>query len=126
MSTAFWFMVAVTGTAFFTFITFVIWFDGRRKDREAHYRNEMARQIAEAGDASPILEFVRANERAAAERVQLGLSVAGLITMAVGAALMIFLYALVPAAAVYLVGLFPLFVGIVMLFFAKVMMKPKE
>ena len=98
MSTAFWFMVAVTGTALFTFLTFVVWFDGRRKEREAHYRNEMARQIAEAGNAGPILEFVRANERAAAERVQMWLSVGGLVTIAVGAALMIFLYALVPMA----------------------------
>lgn len=123
MSAAFWFMVAVTSTAFFTFISFVIWFDGRRKEREAHYRDEMARRIAAAEDAGPILEYVRANEKADAEQVRLKVSIAGFITTAVGAALMIFLYKLVPASAVYLIGLFPLFVGMVLLFLSKFMMK---
>ena len=86
----------------------------------------MARQIAEANNAGPILEYVRGNERAAKERVQIWLSVGGLVTMAVGAALMIFLYALVPMVPVYLSGLFPLFVGIALLFFAKFMMNPNE
>ena len=126
MSSAFWFMVAVTSTAFITFMAFAVWFDTRKKEREAHYRNEMARQIAEANNAGPILEYVRGNERAAKERVQIWLSVGGLVTMAVGAALMIFLYALVPMVPVYLSGLFPLFVGIALLFFAKFMMNPNE
>lgn len=124
MSAAFWFMVALTSTAFLTFLSFVIWFDGRQKEREAHYRDEIARKIAEAEDPGPILEYVRANEQADAERVRLKVSVSGLITTAVGAALMIFMYALVPAVPVYLIGLFPLFVGIVLIFYARFMMKP--
>ena len=126
MSAAFWFMIAVTGTAFFTFITFVIWFEGRRKERETHYRDEMARKIADAGDSGPILEFVRANARADANQVRLKARVAGLITFAAGAGLMIFLYQLVPTAAVYLVGLIPLFVGVVLLILSEFMMKPRD
>ena len=126
MSAAFWFMVAVTSTAFITFLSFVIWFDGQRKEREAHYRAEMARKIADADDPGPIMEFVAANERADAEKVRLKVSVAGLITTAVGAALMIFMYKLVPAVPVYLIGLFPLFVGMVLLFLSEFMMEPKK
>ena len=126
MSAAFWFMVAVTSTAFFTFISFIIWFDGRRKEREAHYRDEMARKIANAGDSGPILEFIRANQRADAEQVRLKARVAGLITFAAGVGLMIFLYQLVPTAAVYLVGLIPLFVGVVLLILSEFMMKPRD
>lgn len=125
MSAAFWFMVAVTRTAFLTFLSFVIWFDGRRKEREAHYRDEMARKITEAEDSGPILEYVRANEQADAEQVRFKVSVSGLITTAVGAALMIFMYKLVPAVPVYLIGLFPLFVGMVLIFYSAFMMKPK-
>ncbi len=126
MSAAFWFMVAVTATAFLTFISFIVWFEGRRKEREDHYRNEMARKIADADDSGPILEYVRANERADAEKVRMKASVGGLVTLAVGAALMIFLYMLVPTSAVYLIGLFPLFVGMVLLFMSEFMMKPND
>lgn len=126
MSSAFWFMIAVASTAFFTFISFVIWVEGRRKEREDHYRDEMARKIADAGESGPILEFVRANERADAEKVRMKARVAGLITIAVGAGLMIFLYQLVPTAAAYLVGLIPLFVGVVLLILSEFMMKPND
>ena len=125
MSAAFWFMVAVTSTAFLTFLSFVVWFEGRQKEREAHYRDEMARKIAEAEDSRPILEYVRANEQTDAQRVKLKVSIGGLVTSAVGAALMIFLYMLVPTSAVYLIGLFPLFVGIVLLSYSGFMMKPR-
>lgn len=126
MSSAFWFMVAVTGTAFFTFITFVIWLEGRRKEREAHYRDEMARKVAEAGESSSILDYVRANAQADAEQVRLKARVAGLINLAVGVGLMILLYQLVPSAAVYLVGLIPLFIGVVLLILSEFMMKPTD
>lgn len=126
MSAAFWFMIAVTGTAFITFISFVIWVEARRKEREDHYRDEMARKIAEAGDSGPVLEFVQANARADAEKVRLKARVAGLITIAVGLGLMIFLYKLVPTAAAYVAGVIPLFVGIVLLILSEFMMKPAD
>jgi len=126
MSAAFWFMIAVTSTAFFTFISFIIWFEGRRKEREAHYRDEMARKIADAGESGPILEFVQANARADAMQVRLKARVGGLITFAVGVGLMIFLQQLVPTAAVYLVGLIPVFIGVVLLILSEFMMKPAD
>ena len=57
--------------------------------------------------------------------MKLKVSIGGLVTSAVGAALMIFLYMLVPTSAVYLIGLFPLFVGIVLLSYSGFMMKPR-
>jgi hypothetical protein len=126
MSAAFWFMIAVASTAFFTFISFIIWVDGRQREREAHYRDEMTRKIAEAGDSGPILEYVRANERADAAKVRLKARVSGLITIAVGVGLMIFLHQIAPATAVYLVGLIPLFIGIVLLILSEFMMKPAD
>ncbi len=125
MSAAFWFMVAVTGTALFTFLSVIMWLDVRQTEREAHYRDEMARKIADADDPAPILEYVRAKEQSDAEQAQLKVSLGGLITTAVGAALMIFLYVLAPGSAAYLVGLFPLFIGMVLIFYSGFMMKPK-
>lgn len=126
MSSAFWFMVAVTGTALFTFISFIVWVESRRKEREQHYRDEMARKLAEAGNSGPVLDYVNANARADAAQVRLKARVAGLVTVAVGVGLMIFLHQLVPGTAVYLVGLIPLLVGVVLLILSELMMKPKE
>jgi hypothetical protein len=126
MSSAFWFMVAVSGAVFFSFLSFIIWVEGRRKEREAHYRDEMTRKIAEAGDSGPILEYVKTNARTDAAQVRLKARVAGLVNIAVGAGLMIFLHELVPASAVYLVGLIPLFIGVVLLIFTELMMKPAD
>ncbi len=126
MSTAFWLMIAVTSTAFFTFLIFIVWLDGRQKERQAHYRDEMARKIAEAGDSGPVLEFVHAIEKADAERARMKASVSGLVTMAAAAGLMIFLNQVAPSSAVYLVGLIPLFVGVVLLFLGEFMLKPKD
>ena len=55
MSAAFWLMIAVLGTALFAFISVVVWIESRQKERETHYRDEMSRRIAEAGDAGPIV-----------------------------------------------------------------------
>lgn len=126
MSSAFWFMVAVASTAFVSFLSFVIWVDARRKEREDHYRDEMTRKIAEAGDSGPILEFVRANARADAEKVRMKARVAGLITFAAGVGLMIFLHQIAPATAVYLVALIPLLVGVVLLILSEFMMRPTD
>lgn len=126
MSSAFWLMVAVLGTASFAFIAVVVWVGAREKEREAHYRDEMTRRIAEAGDSGPILEFVRENARADAAQVRTKARVAGLIMIAVGVALMIFFYALVAGAPVYLVGLIPLLIGVVLLIFSEFMAKPAD
>ncbi len=126
MSTAFWLMIAVTSTAFFTFLIFVIWLEGRQKERQAHYRDEMARKIAEADDSSAIMDYVRSTEKADAERVRVKTTLAGLITAAVAAGLMVFLHQIAPGTSVYLVGLIPLLVGIVLLFMGEIMMKSKD
>jgi hypothetical protein len=126
MYVAFWLMVAVVGTAIMGFVSFAVWVGNREKEREAHFRNEMAQRIAETGDAGPVLEFVRETERTNAARTRLKARVAGLITTAIGVALMIFLYQLVPSTPVYLAGLIPLLVGVVLLIFSELMMKPDD
>ena len=123
MSTAFWFMIAVTSTAFFTFLAFAIWFDGRQKERETHYRDEMARRISEAGDSAPILDYVRAVEASDAEKARLKFLVSGVVTAAAGAGLMVFLHELVTEFPVYLVGLIPLLIGLSLVVLAQFMTK---
>jgi hypothetical protein len=123
MSAEFWLMVAVCGTALLAFFSVLAWLDTRRKEREASYRNEMLRRIAEASDPAPLLAYVRDAERADVARTRTKARVAGLITLAVGAALTIFLHQ-IAGAPVHLVGLVPLFVGAVLLILSEFIMKP--
>ena len=125
MSAGFWFMVAVCGTATFAFITVVVWLGQRTKEREAHYRSVVVKKVAESGN-SAALEYLRETDRIEAARGRIKARLAGLITAAVGVALLIFLHELIPETKVYLVGLVPLFVGVVLLVFSELMMKPKE
>ena len=126
METAFWLMIAVVGTAVFAFISVVVWLGTREKEREGHFRDEMARRIAEADDSGPLMEYVRETEAQDVARTRLKARVAGLITTAVGVALMIFLYRAMPGTAAYLVGLIPLLVGAALLLFSELMMRPSD
>lgn len=118
-------MIAIIVTASLAFVSVIVWLENRQKEREAHYRNEMARRIAEASDPAPLLAYVREIERMDAARLRNKARIAGLITLAVGTALMIFLHQAAPGTAAYLVGLIPLLVGAVLLVFSELVMRAK-
>jgi len=124
MSAAFWFMVSVVATAGISFTAVVIWLATRAKEREDQNRNETIRRIMETGDSAPVLEYLREVEKAEALRTRNKARLIGLITIAVGVALMFFLAMSVAGAPIYLVGLIPLLVGVALLVFTEFMMKP--
>jgi len=126
MSTAFWLMVAVLGTALFAFISVAVWLEARTKEREAHYRAETVKKIAESGNSDAALEYLREIERVDAARARAKARIGGLITTAVGVALMIFMHQLVSGTAIYLVGLIPLLVGVALLIASELLMKPAD
>lgn len=105
----------VTIVAVFTFVAIASWSDNRRKERETFYRHETYAKILEhSGESSrTVLELMRQEDALRARRRIEGLRLGGLITTAVGAGMMVFLYALVPEK-VFWVGLIPLLVGIVL------------
>jgi Domain of unknown function (DUF6249) len=126
MSAAFWFMISVVGTAMLSFLTVAVWLSERTKERDAHYRHETIRKLAEAGDSAGALEYLRETERSNAAGVRSKARLAGLITLAAGVALTIFLHQSVPGTAAYLVGLIPLLVGVAFLIFTEIMAKPRS
>ena len=126
MPAAFWFMVTVVGTAVFAFISVVVWLDARSKERQAHYRSENVSKITAAGDPAGALEYLRELERGDAAEARGGTRIGGLVTIAVGVGLMIFLHQLVPGTAVYLVGLIPLLIGVALLIASEFLMKPEN
>ena len=118
--------LSVGSVALFSFVAIAAWSDSRRKEREAYYKSETLKKIAETQGAggNAALEFLREQEKIAERRRREGMRLGGMTTGAIGIALMILLRVLaqdpstgVPAG-VYLVGLFPLLIGIVLLVYS--------
>ena len=119
--------LSVGSVALFSFISVAAFSEARRREREAHYKSETIKKIAEAqGEgAAAAIQFLREEAtrhqeqriRAAVQRRE-GMKLGGLVTASVGIGLMIFLRAIVRAEPVYLVGLIPLFVGLSLLLYS--------
>ena len=124
MSVAFWFVIAVVGTAGLSFGAVILWLAARAKERGDQRRNDTIRKITEAGNSAPALEYLREVEKADAGRIRNRVRLTGLVTIAVGAALMPILAASVFGAPVYLAALIPLLVGVALLIFSELFMRP--
>lgn len=114
------FAVPVVGSiATFSFLGVTTWAEARRKEREAYYRSETLKKIAESSGegARSALELMREQDRRAARRVLEGLKIGGLVTTAVGVGVMALLHGLVHDTPVYLAGLIPFLVGVALLIY---------
>jgi hypothetical protein len=116
---AVFFFLAIGAISLFTFLSVATWAGTRAQERESYYKAEMMKRIAElGGEGKPALEYLREQERSAVRKKIAGMKVGGLINVAVGVALLIFLRALLHGAAVYLCATIPLFVGLALLTYA--------
>ena len=124
-----WLFLSVGAIALFgIFIPVVTWIDSQRKEREAFYKAETFRRMAEAqGEgAKAAVELLREEERIKQAKTREGLKVGGLINIGVGVALVIFLGALLGtrSGTPYLCGLIPGFIGVAMLVYVYFMAEP--
>ena len=101
----------------FAFTSIATWSDARRREREAFYRSETLKKIADSTGpgGTAALELLREQDRNAQRRRREDQRLGGLATTAAGVGLLIFLRAIVPHEPVYLVGLIPLLVGVALL-----------
>ena len=111
----------------FSFLAVAIWAKNRRLEREAYYKNENLKKIAEAQGpaANAALEFLREQEKIRAARRREGLKLGGLVTVAMGLGFIPLLWAVHPTEPIYLVGLIPLLIGLALLAYAYIV-APKE
>ncbi len=118
------FVPIIGSIALFSFLAVASWSDARRKEREAYYKSEMLKKLAEtSGDGTKAaIELLHSEERRAALKRREGIKLGGLITLAVGIALMVFLRAVAtddPGA--YLAGLIPALIGAALLVYTYVL-----
>ena len=115
------FAIPIVGSiALFSFLSVASWSEARRKEREAYYRGETLKKIAEASSegAKSAMELLHEQDRIAARRRLEGVKLGGLITSAVGIGVMVFLRAMERFEPVYLAGVIPLLVGLALLIYA--------
>jgi hypothetical protein len=111
--------LAIGAIALFTFLSVATWTGTRQAEREAYYKAEMMKKIAEVGgERNPALEYLREQERISAAKRIGGIKLGGLINVGVGIGLMMLLKGLVHGPSVYLAGTIPLFIGAAMLAYA--------
>jgi len=116
--------VAILALVSFSMVAVVL--RERRREREAHYRSETLKRLADAqpADGQFALEFFREEQKAASQRRRESLKLAGMITVATAVGLMAFI-GTVGAHHAYLVGLIPLLIGASLLTYAYLLV-PKE
>jgi DNA integrity scanning protein DisA with diadenylate cyclase activity len=111
---------------FVVFIPTVTFLDSRRKEREAFYKADTFRRMAEASGegAKAAVELLREEERIKARKSLEGMKIGGLVTLAVGVALVILLWSQHDRS--YLVGLIPGLIGAALLSYALFLAPPVE
>jgi hypothetical protein len=124
-----WMFLSIGAVSLFVvFIPLVSFIDGRRKEREAYYRAETLRRVAEApGEgAKAALELIQSEARRERQRKREGMKAGGLINIGVGVGLMIFLRSLGGSGSPWLCGLIPGFIGVAMLVYVMLLAGPIE
>jgi Flp pilus assembly protein TadB len=105
--------LSVGAVSLFSFIAVVGWSQARSSERKAYYKYEMFKKLGETEGpaAASVLELLREQEKNAQVRQREKAKLSGLITVAGGVALIVFLRQFLLHSPVYLCGLIPLFIG---------------
>ena len=126
-----WVFLSIGAVALFVvFIPTVTWIDKQHKEREAFYKAETIRRVVEASGegAKAALELLKAESRIEGQKKREGMKIGGVICIAVGVALVIFLRAIAGSEPdnPYLVGLIPALVGAALLVYVYALAAPLE
>ena len=121
-------LIPIVGSiALFSFLAVAAWADARRKEREAYYKGETLKKIAESSveGAKAAVELMRDQQNNIGKRRLEGMKLGGLVTAVVGVGVIILLRGLVPDEPVYLTGVIPLLIGLAILTYVFLLV-PKE
>jgi hypothetical protein len=129
MSYGMWAFLSIGAVSLFVvFIPLTSWIDARRKEREAFYKAETIRRLTEAtGEgAKAAIELLREDDRLQRVKRLEGMKIGGLITLAVGVALSIFVGLIGAPGFFYVAGLVPGLIGVAMLAYVYFLAAPVD
>lgn len=124
-----WLFLSIGAVALFVvFLPVTTWIENQRKEREAFYKAETIRRMAESSGegAKAAMELLREQDRLQRMRKIEGMKVGGLINIALGIALVFFMYVLLHGHGPYLAGLIPAAIGVAMLVYVFFMAAPVQ
>ncbi len=125
-----WLFLSIGAVCLFVvFIPLTSFIDARRREREAFYKAETFRRLAESSSegAKTAIDFLRTEDRLKRNKTREGLKIAGLINIAVGIGICILLYAMSGGKdGFYLVGTIPGLLGVSMLVYVFLLSAPVE
>lgn len=114
-------MVPIVGSlALFSFLGVASWSEARRKERESYYTSETLKKIAESSGegAKSAMELLRERQKNLVRNRLEGIKLGGLVTAAVGIGVMALLRGLDHDEPAYLSGLIPVLIGAALLVYA--------
>ncbi|MGO9776454.1 MAG: hypothetical protein ACLQGT_06195 [Terracidiphilus sp.] len=126
-SAGLWIFLSIGAISLFAiFIPTVTWIDKQHKEREAFYKAETIRRVAEASGegAKAALELLQQQSRFERQKGREGMKIGGIICVAVGAALSLLIWS--QNKPDYLVGLIPGLIGVALLVYVYFMAAPVE
>lgn len=126
-----WLFLSIGAVSLFVvFLPLVLWIDSRRKEREAFYKSETLRRLAEASgeSAKAAIELLREGNRLERIKKREGIKIGGMINLGVGVALVVFLRIMLGGGqgSPYLCGLIPGLIGVAMLIYVYFLAAPVE
>ena len=125
--------LSVVMVSVFSFVSIAVWTEARRKEREAYYKAESTRRLAEmpAEAAQHVIAMLQEEQRIRQAELRTkevkvieGMKIGGLVNIAVGVALMFLIRGTSQENSAYLVGLIPGLIGVALLVYA-LFMVPK-
>ena len=123
-----WAFLSVGAIALFAiFLPITTWMESRRKEREAFYKAETFRRLAEApGDsAKASIEYLKGQSRQIQIKTIEGLKIGGLIMVGIGIGTVILIWVMVgPREAAS--GLIPTLIGVAMLVYVYALAAPVQ
>ncbi len=125
-----WAFLAIGAICLFAiFLPATTWITSRQKEREAYYRSETIRRIAESSGegAKSAMEMLREEERLKRIKSREGMKAGGVINIGLGIGLGVMLYSIGGnEGSPYLVGLIPLLIGVALLVYVYILAAPIE
>ena len=108
-------MIPIVGSiALFGFLAVASWADSRRREREAFFRHELLKKIAEnpGGEAQRVIDLLHQEQTDKLQRQRNMIRLGGWVTLGTGVGLVVMLSQLVPRYGVWAIGVLPALIGL--------------